>query len=104
VKLHIPRLDTVFQYYYEPSEMKFRHIKNIVPRFEYRLESSYFSLFVPTVDSVCYAHLLDILLKINKKAFFTGNTGVGKSILIQQFIENNQEALNLAPIILNLSA
>jgi len=47
---------------------------------------------------------LDILLKINKKAFFTGNTGVGKSILIQQFIKNNQEALNLAPIILNLSA
>ena len=84
--------------------MKFRHTKNILPTFDYAIDSSYFSLFVPTIDSVCYTHLLEILLKMNKKAFFTGNTGVGKSILIQQFVKKSQEALNLAPIILNLSA
>jgi len=51
-------------------------------KFEYELDSPYFSLFVPTVDSVNYTSLLSMLISANKRVFYTGNTGVGKSKLI----------------------
>lgn len=103
-KLHLARADTIFQFYYDPKDMKFRHIENIVPQFEYSPEAPYFSLFVPTVDSVTYSRLLRMLLKINKSTFFTGGTGVGKSILIQEYLRKNKETMNLAPLTLSFSA
>ena len=81
-KLQIPKVDTVFQYFYKPKEIKFRHIQSIVPEFEFSADASYFQLFVPTVDSVCYTLLLDKLVKSNRKALVTGKTGVGKSKLV----------------------
>ncbi len=45
-----------------------------------------------------------MLVSINKPVFFTGNTGVGKSIILQKYIALNQEKQGLAPIMLNFSA
>ena len=81
-KLHLSRHDTIFEFYYDAKNVKFRHIEKIVPEFEYSVDAPYFSLFVPTVHSVCYSRILSILIRINKRAFFTGSTGVGKSLLI----------------------
>ena len=55
------------------------------------MDAPYFSLFIPTIDSVSYTNILSMLLKINKRAFYTGNTGVGKSKLITQFLNTNQD-------------
>jgi dynein heavy chain len=41
---------------------------------------------------------------MNKPVFFTGNTGTGKSMIIQNYLSSNREAQNLSPIILNFSA
>jgi hypothetical protein len=38
---------------------------------------------VPTVDTTKYAFLLETLMAIYYPMFFTGNTGVGKSAMIQ---------------------
>jgi len=59
---------------------------------------------VPTVDTVRYTALLEMLVSINKPVFFTGNTGVGKSIILSKYISLNQEKQGLAPIMLNFSA
>jgi len=85
-KLHIPLKETVFQYYYNCKETKFKHWDDIVPEFEARIVAPYDSLFVPTIDSVSYTKILSFLMDSNKKAFFTGSTGVGKSIIIQEFL------------------
>ena len=45
-----------------------------------------------------------MLVEIKKKVFITGRTGVGKTILINQFLEKNKEKLSLAPITINFSA
>ena len=50
--------------------------------FVYDKEKPYFSLLVPTIDTVRNAYCLEILLEKEKPTFFTGVTGVGKSVII----------------------
>ena len=59
---------------------------------------------VPTVETVRYTTLLEMLLSIGKPVFFTGSTGVGKSVIIQNYISANQDKQQLAPIQLTFSA
>jgi dynein heavy chain len=59
---------------------------------------------VPTVETVRYSTILEMLIQINKPVFFTGSTGVGKSIIVQNYIALNQEKQYLAPIMLTFSA
>jgi dynein heavy chain len=80
-KLQIPNKDTVFQYFYHEKDHKFYHWKELVGDFEKRIEYPYDQLFVPTIDSVSYTKILQYLIDLDKKTFFTGATGVGKSII-----------------------
>lgn len=88
-RLQIPTADTVYEYYFNEKEMRFLHWNKIVPAFQYDPKLPFFSLLVPTVDTVRYSTLLEMLVSINKPVFFTGNTGVGKSIIIQKYITLN---------------
>ena len=103
-KLHIPLTETVFEYFADFKLLKFVHWQKAIPHFEFDLAMPYFSILVPTVDTVRYSELLSQLITVRKPTFFTGETGVGKSIIMQQFIEKNQEQHNLSPIFLNFSA
>jgi dynein heavy chain len=42
----------------------------------------FFSIVVPTVETVRYTTILDMLVSVGKPVFFTGSTGVGKSIIV----------------------
>ena len=59
---------------------------------------------MPTTDTVKYSTKLDMMIQILKPSFFTGNTGVGKSIIISKFIIDNKENKNLHPVNLTFSA
>ena len=50
--------------------------------FQVKVEAPYDNLFVPTVDTLSYTKVLHCLLSANKKVYFTGNTGVGKSVIV----------------------
>mmetsp|Transcript_7540 Transcript_7540/g.6879 ORF Transcript_7540/g.6879 Transcript_7540/m.6879 type:complete len:251 (-) Transcript_7540:75-827(-) len=103
-KLHFPTSETVLEYFYSEKEAKILMWEKVMPAFEYDPKIPFFSLLVPTVDTVRYTTILDMLVKIGKPAFFTGNTGVGKSIIAQNYIQNNQEKEGLAPVMFNFSA
>ena len=81
-KLHIPTSETVFEYYYNEKEQKFLHWSRVVPPFIYDPKTPFFSIMVPTIDTVRYSTLLDMLVQVGKPVFFTGSTGVGKSVII----------------------
>ena len=103
-KLHIPTSETVFDYFYSEKELKIVHWEKVIPAFEYDPKLPFFSILVPTVDTVRYTAILDMLISINKPLFMTGNTGVGKSIIASNYIQQNQEKQGLAPIMFNFSA
>ena len=54
--------------------------------FTYDKEASYFDLMVPTTDTTKYSFIIETLLSIEKPLFFTGNSGVGKSVVIANLL------------------
>lgn len=69
----------------------------------YDKEKAYFDLFVNTSDTYKHRHILELLLGIEQPCFFTGTTGVGKTVVILNTLERlaNQ---GVVAINLNFSA
>lgn len=94
----------VFDYYYDEKEVKFKPWTNKVAKFDFDPDAPFFSLLVPTVDTTRYSAVLDMLLSMQKHVFFTGATGVGKSVIIQKYLALNQDRQQLSIVNLNFSA
>lgn len=68
--------------------MRFQPWTNKIEEFVYEKDSPFFSLLVPTVDTVRNATCLDYLLDKEKPSLFTGITGVGKSVIILNLLSS----------------
>jgi len=75
-----------------------------VPAFVFDKDVPYFELLVPTADTYKYSYCLDLLLSKEKPSFFTGYTGVGKSVVISNSLAKFQEEKDIVPIFINFSA
>ena len=51
----------------------------------------FFQLVVPTIDTLRSDYILSLLTSVSKPIFVTGGTGTGKSMIIQNFINENRE-------------
>ena len=98
----LPIVDTLYDYYL--SGKAFKHWSEIVPEFSFDVEKSYFSLVVPTIDTVTIASLLKLLYIGNKPVLITGETGVGKSVIISSFISEMNTQGEILPVLMNFSA
>ncbi len=78
--------------------------EKIVPKFNYDKTKPYFEMLVPTVDTVRYGFLMDKLLAVNRSVLFTGETGVGKSVIARALLLDVSDKANYIPIFLNFSA
>ncbi len=54
--------------------------------FKFDKELSFFNILVPTQDTIKYKYLMDNLSKNNFNSLFIGETGVGKSVIIMDFL------------------
>lgn len=104
--MSIPVSETVFEYFVDTHkpELAFRHWNEGLPEFKYNRSLSYFQLLVPTVDTIRYETLLRLLYSHNKPVFFTGETGVGKSVIISSLISKLKEEGEIEPVLMNFSA
>jgi len=101
----IPPSFTVFDYWFDLKKEKvFKSWASKVPVFQYDKDASFFDLMVPTTDTTKYAFCLESLLSIEKPVFFTGNSGVGKSVVIQNQLNVIKEKGALIIININMSA
>lgn len=103
-KCKIPPSDTVFEYFIDPNKYEFVPWTKSVSQFNYTLGTPYFSILVPTVDTCRYSYMLDVLLQVGKHVFFTGETGVGKSVVIQKYLADFKEKRKIFPNFINFSA
>lgn len=88
IDCEFPDEGQVYDYGIEPTTHSFESWTERVPKFEYNPEASFFSILVPTSDTVKYKFLLDTLLSHNHNALITGDTGVGKSVITVDYLVN----------------
>ncbi|XP_026666919.1 dynein heavy chain 6, axonemal [Ceratina calcarata] len=77
---------------------------DIMPEFRYDSEVPFFDILVPTVDTVRFGYLMKKLVEINKPVFFTGDTGVGKSVITKVVLKDLEDTQLWVPINLIFSA
>lgn len=83
-----PHEGTVYDYAIDDDMAQFVSWQGQVPSFQYNPKIPYFNILVPTVDTVRYKYLLNVLLRFGKNILFMGNTGVGKSVIVQDYLMN----------------
>ena len=99
----------VFDVFYDAQAAEFKQWSTIVPKFEYDASLPYFKMFVPTVDTVRFAYVLKAQVEQLTPVFFTGVTGTGKTVIIQNMVEEAsaleyQAGSRLTPILITFSA
>jgi len=77
-----------------------------VKEFTFEKELPFFDIMVETEMTYKHGYMLDLLLGGSKPIFFTGETGVGKSVIIQNCLNKLalKERDSIVPINLNFSA
>ncbi|KAI8909816.1 dynein heavy chain and region D6 of dynein motor-domain-containing protein [Gorgonomyces haynaldii] len=101
--IHLPA-NNLFGYFVSLKLKTFIPWDDTVPAFKYSSDIPYFEMMVPTSDTIKYAYLLEVLVCNNYPTLFTGNSGVGKSVIAQDLLNRvgkNKKFLNLN---LNFSA
>lgn len=103
----LPHSNTMFDFYYDATKKEPTYIPwaDRVPAFEYDPSLPYFQLMVPTVDTYKHSFILDMLYTYSSKpVFFTGVSGVGKSVIIQNLLAGMKESKGVQTININFSA
>jgi dynein heavy chain, axonemal len=77
---------------------------DVVPSFVYSSVIPYFQMIVPTPDTAKYSYLMERLLKGSFRTMFTGGTGVGKSVIVQDLLNRICKPSKYVPVTLNFSA
>ena len=72
----------VHDYFVDLPAKDFKAWKEVVPDFVYDPKKSFFSMLVPTVDTVRYAFIFEKSMEVARSVLFTGHSGVGKSVVI----------------------
>jgi len=53
------------------------------PAFNYNPEVPFVDVLVPTIDSVRFGYLMELLLSVNRAVLFTGPTGSVNRLLVE---------------------
>ena len=72
--------------------------------FKYVKGMPFSSIYVPTIDSLRYSFILDTLLNLRSNVYVTGETGTGKTAIIQNIIKKLNSTEEWTFIRMNFSA
>ena len=79
-------LQDVYSYYVDLTSREVKPWTAIMPTFNYDPAAPYFGILVPTVDTTRYRYLLNKLMNAGNNVLFMAETGVGKSVVINSFL------------------
>jgi dynein heavy chain, axonemal len=87
-KVQIPSDGLMYNYKYDVEKNTWILWTQSVNPYAYDPKLSFAELIIPTMDSICYSHLLDRLLRNEKHVLMTGPTGTGKTVNIIGLLQN----------------
>merc|ERR1719271_1717652 len=89
----LPEHDDLYQMAVDAEQVAFVRVQEIVPPFTYDDALPFFNLIVPTVESTVQQSLLENTIAGGCNVLFSGETGIGKSVGIQGFLNSCGEGL-----------
>jgi dynein heavy chain len=82
-----PRAESIFDNFINPdTQQSFVNWTTKVPEFVFDKDAQFFDLLVPTIDTIKYSNIIEQMLSIEKPLILTGESGVGKSVLVANLL------------------
>jgi dynein heavy chain len=78
------------------EDASFTNVANIVPEFFFDDSAPFFNILVPTLETTLQRLLVENLALSGYHTLFSGETGVGKSVGVQQFMVSAGESFTVA--------
>jgi dynein heavy chain len=88
VNIKLPEFKSLFGLFYEKTKFSWINWTRTVPQYIIPQDVPYYTIIVPTEDSIRVAKIMRVLVLNNKHALFVGPTGTGKTISIANELEN----------------
>ncbi|CAK0841283.1 unnamed protein product [Prorocentrum cordatum] len=92
----LPADGDLYMMYVKDEDCTVAELSCIVPEFSYQMDEPFFNILVPTAETTGQRMLLDNLLQSGYHVLYAGETGVGKSVGIQQFLNTAGEKFSTA--------
>nr|AML30859.1 axonemal inner arm dynein heavy chain 3 [Marsilea vestita] len=93
----------VFGFYFDQNALDWVEWMQTIPKYVCNPEKPFSELIVPTADSVRSKFLLQSLFEIGKHVLCVGETGTGKTLVVQDKLLNDMNQ-SYVPIFINFSA
>uniref|UniRef100_A0A7S3ZAX1 AAA+ ATPase domain-containing protein n=1 Tax=Lotharella globosa TaxID=91324 RepID=A0A7S3ZAX1_9EUKA len=95
---------SIYDYTFNLREGKWEGWMAREKKFEIKRDTEYSQIVVPTVDSVRYSRLLAMLVNNKTHVLFTGDTGTGKTVNVNQYLAGPLMKEEFSPINIIFSA
>ena len=76
----------IFDYHINWENKEFVRWNEILTEFVYNTNTPFFNILVPTPDTVKFGFLVDKLISGGFNVLLMGETGVGKSIVVSEYL------------------
>ncbi|XP_023141924.2 dynein axonemal heavy chain 6 isoform X2 [Amphiprion ocellaris] len=104
INAELPDSGALWSVYVDFKHKRLEPWEEIIPSFKYNQDQPFFEMLVPTTDTVRYGYLMKNLLSVRRSVLFTGETGVGKSVVARSLLNSIQENEGYLPVYINFSA
>lgn len=78
----MPTDKTVYEWCWDQTEMKWVEWMNTIPEFKANPDAPFSEMVIPTIDTVRYGYLVNLLATNNKHILCVGETGTGKTLIV----------------------
>ena len=99
-----PKQGLLYGYYNNLESKRMDYWETIMPPYQYSPTLSFVDVLVPTVDTVRFGFIMELLLSVNRAVLFTGPTGTGKSAVAKHTLTSIQKNYDYLPVFINFSA
>ncbi|KAJ7552868.1 hypothetical protein O6H91_06G073600 [Diphasiastrum complanatum] len=93
----------VFSYFFDQASAEWIDWMNTIPKYVCNPDRPFSEMIVPTADSVRSKYVIHILLQTGRNVLCIGETGTGKTLLVQDKLLNHIDA-SYIPVFVNFSA
>jgi dynein heavy chain len=96
--------ESLWEFRVNPDMKVWEKWEKIIPPFIYNQNMEFHEMMVPTSDTVRFGYVTEILFKAGHPVMFTGETGVGKTVIAKQILSKLSAEANVIPVVVNFSA
>ncbi len=102
-RVEFPDDGLVYDYSFDKERKSWLGWMKTIPEYQINPSLSYSEIIIPTIDSVRYTFLLELLLKRGKHVLCVGPTGTAKTVTVMEKLTKGMNP-ETTPIFINFSA